>query len=162
MPKQVSYSLALLCLMAGTYTSAKQMNYNFPSTLIETVFEYGRAKKLSHDQVKAEMFKCVVMQPCFSKAGCGLINQNSFIDLRNETNSLRLGVTTWNGKPARDGEVVVLSGNRVIAPKDHFDAKSIVIVVFSPKQVCFIDYANQIAGCYKRDLDATKKSPAKK
>lgn len=84
------------------------------------------------------------------KGGAGIINNDNYILLEAERNTLSLDGRKWEGKPATEQEVVIIDGNNVPDSLQNVDLSKVIIVMFSPHEVRFISLAEMNGGKYKR------------
>lgn len=140
----------MLMLALAQGASAAEPGYGPVKRLFKSLEVFARKERLTWSQLQDLLFNAIVESPCLEKSGLNLIGENIYVNVNDDVNSLLLNQTSWKGKTRASSEVVLISNYQVIKDGDSLSENDPLVVIFSPKQIRFIDYKNKRAGTYKR------------
>ena len=118
--------------------------------LAATIHEFARQHGLSDHEAWSLVGETVIAGPAIKKAGVGTIGKDLYVFPDAKRNKLLLGDSEWEGRSAREPEMVVIDHHRVLGSLGLGDASSLEIVVFSPDEVRYLDFSNNTGGKYTR------------
>jgi len=81
----------------------------------------------------------------------GIVTKNVFIILRRGKNTAIIDGKTWEGKSSTEQELVLTDGHNVLEPKNYdANVSNLIILIYTPTEVRFIDLSTNIGGKYVR------------
>lgn len=94
-----------------------------------------------------------------SKGGVGGIDENTYVVTNKKTNMVtyrpaaKEATRYWRGGNYLEPEVVLSDGVHVSKSLAGLDVSKLIIIVFSPKEIRFVDSNRNYAGTYRRHID---------
>lgn len=85
-----------------------------------------------------------------AKGGIGVINKTCYISLRDKENVLTISGRRWEGKKSSEQQIVFINENKVFENVNNKDLSKTTIVIFTEKEVRFIDLSTFTGGKYRR------------
>ena len=126
------------------------MNQKLITKLLATLHEFAQKNQLSDAQLESLLGEIVLNSPAMRKGGVGLIDNETFVILNEERNAVLLAGRKWQGKKSSEYEVVLTDGHRVLSSVDVVDFSTLMILLFSPTEVRYINLSNNSGGKYLR------------
>jgi hypothetical protein len=83
------------------------------------------------------------------KGGLGIVDRETYIVLDEKRNAVIVGGKQWDGLPRQETEVVLTDG-RILGSLPAGELKDLRIMIFSPKEVHFINPSANAGGIYRR------------
>jgi len=104
------------------------------------------------------------------KGGAGGIEADTYVDPDAKTNTVTYrpnpneALRSWKGKKASEPEVVMTDGAQISTSLKGLNTSKLIIILFSPKEIRFVDLQRNLSGMYLRFLpratdEDIKKSP---
>lgn len=143
--------LAIISILSFPYMKAIAMNQDMVTKLIANINSFAKKNGLSDAQLQSLLGELVLNEKKMKKGGVGVIDKQTFVVLNETNNAVVIAGKKWQGKPSSESEVVLTDGHRVLSPTDPVDTAILKILVFSPKEVRYIDLSNNSGGKYLRE-----------
>jgi hypothetical protein len=125
----------------------------YKDRLLSAIREAAKKENMSWVEVEDTLFELLCLEPAWKKGNLGIVNPNLYIAPDHDKNQLIVYNKTWTGLPAYQSQIVIVDGQQVLSsPKS--DLSKIAVIIFSPREVRFIDYATKRAGVYLREHEA--------
>ncbi len=152
--KNVGLSIAmLLFVLLLPRADIADENKQLESKLISALSDFAKANALSDEQLRRLLGESLLNAPYFSKGGLGLIDsKETYIVLDDVQNKILLNHQEWQGLDSSKTEIVLVDDRRVLGSVGGVDLSNLKIVVFSPKEVHFVNMSNYAGGRFPRYL----------
>jgi hypothetical protein len=85
------------------------------------------------------------------KGSVGVIARGVYIFLDRKRNTLEIAKQEWQGKESSKKEIVFTDGKGILKSLDGVEPSKVIMVVFTPSEVQFVDLSNYRSGKYKRN-----------
>ena len=155
----VAIVATLLSLEMGA--GAKQEGEPLESSLANTLREFARKRGLSDEQLSVILGKFVLDSRAISKGGLGKIGDDELYAVLDEKqNGVLIAGTEWRGRDSKEPQVVIIGDHRVLGSVDASGVSGIKVILFSPKQVRYVDLSNNSGAKYLRHLAEPAGGPA--
>jgi hypothetical protein len=142
--------LAILSFLLSPYVKATAMNQEIVAKLVTTLNTFAKKNALNDAQLESLLGEIVLNGQKMKKGGVGVIDKETFVVLDDQRNTVVVAGKKWQGKPSNEHEVVLTDGRRVLSSTDDVDVSNLKILVFSPKEVRYINLSNNSGGKYPR------------
>jgi hypothetical protein len=143
------FFIFVICI-SPSYIKAADVHDKLSAELVATLNDFAKRNALSDDQIQRLVGDIVLNGQQFRKGGVGIINKDIFILLDEERNTVVLAGKKWHGKKSSDSEIVLTDGGQVLNAKDKIDIANLIILLFSPTEVRYINFSNNSGGKYLR------------
>lgn len=140
----------LLVLTLPHVANSAECEYGTVKKLWKSLERFSQHEKLSRSQLQDLLFTTIVDTPCLKKGGLGVIRDDIYIKVDDENNALLLKQAEWTGKVRTNSEAVLVSKHHILKDGELPSGNDLLVIVFSPAQVRFIDYKDKRAGTYQR------------
>jgi hypothetical protein len=84
------------------------------------------------------------------KGGLGIVDRETYIVLDEARNAVVVGGKEWDGLPRQQTEVVLTDGRRILGSVPAGELGDLRILIFSTKEVHFINPSANSGGIYRR------------
>lgn len=142
--------LAILSFLLSPYVKAIDMNQEIVAKLVATLNTFAKKNALNDAQLESLLGEIVLNGQKIKKGGVGVIDKETFVVLGEQRNTVVVAGKKWQGKPSNKHEVVLTDGRRVLSSADDVGVSNLKILVFSPKEVRYINLSNNSGGKYPR------------
>lgn len=142
--------LAIILFLSFPYMKAIAVNQDMVTKLVITLNAFAKKNGLNDAQLQSLLGEVVLDEQKMKKGGVGVIDKETFVVLNEPRNAIVIAGKKWQGKPSNESEVVLTDGHRVLNSTDAADTANLKILVFSPKEIRFIDLSNNSGGKYLR------------
>ncbi len=149
-----------LCLNAQDSKSAKQRgtpdyNLGLVLELDKTLHEFAQKHGIKEQDESTFIGQLMIERPSISKGGVGIIASDEYVFPEDKKNGVKINGRTWTGKDWSEGEIVVTDSEHILASvsgKDlsTVDPSTLKIVIFTPKQIHYLDLSLGKGGFYER------------
>jgi hypothetical protein len=112
--------------------------------------KFAQQNSLTDDQLNAILGDHVLGTLAMRKAGLGIVDRETYIVLDEAHNAVIVGGKTWDGLPRQKTEVVLTDGRRILGSVPAGELGDLRILIFSPKEVRFINPSANSGGIYRR------------
>lgn len=112
--------------------------------------KFAQQNSLTDDQLNAMLGAHVLGAPAMRKGGLGIVDRETYIVLDGARNAVIVGGKTWDGLPRQKTEVVLTDGHRILGSVPAGELGNMRILIFSPKEVHFINPSANSGGIYRR------------
>ncbi len=85
------------------------------------------------------------------KGGVGVIARGVYIFLDRKRNTLEIAKQEWQGKESSKKEIVFTDGKGILKSLDGVEPSKVIMVVFTPSEVRYVDLSDYSSGKYKRN-----------
>lgn len=126
------------------------MNAELVTELTASLGAFAKRNKLSATQLESLLGESVLNETKPAKGGIGVITKDVFVVLREAKNAVFVSGKKWEGMDSTEPEVVLTDGRKVLASLHGTDLDKLVILVFSPGEVRYIDLSRASGGRYIR------------
>jgi hypothetical protein len=137
-------------LLSSFVAKADGPNMNLHTELIATLDGFAKQHSLTGSELERMLGAIVLEDKKMKKGGVGIIDKDTFILLNEKRNSLMISNRKWEGKESSQQEVLLIDGQHILSTMDGVDLSKILIVIFTPSEVRFINLGSSIAGIYSR------------
>ena len=121
--------------------------------LLVTLKNFASQHSLSGDALNKMLGHIVLEGKNWKKGGVGALGNNIYIFTDSPRNSLKIAGQTWEGKESTKQEIVLTDGQRILDSLNGADLSKIIIVLFSPSEVQYIDLSNATGGKFMREIE---------
>jgi hypothetical protein len=155
--------LSAACLDAGDSlpTAVKgtpDYNLSLMWELDATLHTFAQKHGIKEEDEAKFIGRLLMEQPAFpklGKGGVGIIDSDEYVSPESKRNELEIKGRNWFGKSWNENQIVVIDDQRVlssISGKDlsNEDFSTLKIVIFTPKEIRFIDLSRGMGGFYER------------
>jgi hypothetical protein len=151
----VSHRLLIALLATGLFapggeSMATAVPTDIPGKLQSTLSDFASTNGLSATELQSLLGTIVLNDTKLAKAGVGLVYGDVYVLLRESRNALSVSGKNWNGRDRRESEVVFTDGKSVRATPFPPGSAHIVMVLFMPEEVRYIDLSECVGGRYDR------------
>ncbi len=100
----------------------------------------------------------IIYDEMLRKGGVGIIRGDTYVVTDSKTNIVtyravpKKATREWEGKNYLEPEVVLTDGVHVSKSLDGLDTSNLIIILFSPKEIRFIDLKRNSSGSYPRSF----------
>ena len=141
--------IALLLALTLLQTSLSVSQEPTELKLQKWLLEFAQRNSLNDDQLNGMLGEYVLGSPAMRKGGLGIVDRETYIVLDEKRNAVIVGGKQWDGLPRQETEVVLTDG-RILGSLPPGELKDLRIMIFSPKEVHFINPSANAGGIYRR------------
>jgi len=141
--------IALLLALTLLQTSLSVSQEPTELKLQKWLLEFAQRNSLNDDQLNGMLGEYVLGSPAMRKGGLGIVDRETYIVLDEKRNAVIVGGKQWDGLPRQETEVVLTDG-RILGSLPAGELKDLRIMIFSPKEVHFINPSANAGGIYRR------------
>jgi hypothetical protein len=142
--------IALLLALTLSQTSLSRSQEPAELKLQKWLQEFAQQNSLNDDQLNAMLGQYVLGSLAMRKGGLGIVDRETYIVLDEERNAVIVGGKQWDGLPRQKTEVVLTDGRRILGSVPASELRDLRILIFSPKEVHFINPSANAGGIYRR------------
>ena len=113
--------------------------------------QFRKTHSLSYDELNQLVGNMAIGGKAYKKGRLGIVENDIYIQLENSKNGLMIGKDTWEGLPADRPELVLVEGGKVIESFAQSATGKPIILLFSAKEVQFINLATNFGAVYSRN-----------
>lgn len=135
-------------------TEASEMKEGSESKLHKTLSAFAKKNGLTDRQMGELLGGLSIGGVKLRKGGVGIVDDKLFILLDEKRNTLVIGNEKWQGKSSIEHELVLVADGRVIKSIQQADVTTLTIIIFSEKEVRYINLGRNIGGRYIRSSNA--------
>lgn len=146
----------LLILLPGFLQASESHDLQkyYYAYLLESLRNTRQKHNISYQDMNETVGKYVLGSEKISKGGTGIIREGIYVVTDYSTSNLALiNGNEWSGLSSQTMEVVYTDGNTVSDSIVNYDLNNVVIIIYSPSEIRFIDYFNNNGGVYFRDKE---------
>lgn len=152
--KSMAYLLIFFgALILACAARAEESNMALETELFATLKTFAMQHSLPQSDLLKMLGKFILEGKEWKKGGIGAIGHDIFITVDGSRNALKISGRMWKGKESSKQEIVLTDGQRVLDSLDGVDLSKIIIVLFSPSEVRFIDLSNASGGKFLRKIN---------
>lgn len=145
----------LCCLWTPHQARAQSIDQDMSRKLVADLEDFAKRNSLSDEQLQRLLGDTVLFGRDWAKGGVGIIDKNTYVLLDGGRKRLLLGPPgsrkAWKGGPSTRPQIVITDGKDVLASMTPADLSALRIVIFSTRDVRFIDLSNDSGGRYLRE-----------
>jgi len=142
--------IALLLALTFSQTSISVSQDPAELKLQKWLQTFAQQNSLTDDQLNAMLGDYVLGSLAMRKGGLGIVDRETYIVLDEPRNAVIVGGKQWDGLPRQNTEVVLTDGRRILGSVPAGELGDLRILIFSPKQVHFINPSANNGGVYRR------------
>ncbi|CAN5504701.1 hypothetical protein BH11CYA1_BH11CYA1_45030 [soil metagenome] len=139
----IGVALATALIAAITVAFAEKRNN---PTIFDALRDFRVRNNLSEEQLAHLLFDLQVNWQLPTKGGFALIDSQMFVIPNNESNEIKFERHKWIGKRSDQAEVVLSDGTKVLGVHESVEASKLVVVIFLPGEIRFVNYKTKTAG----------------
>lgn len=142
--------LATVVFCLPTALRASGMDARLVAELTASLDAFAKRNELSAIQMESLLGEIVLNDPKVAQGGIGVVTKDVFVVLREAKNAVVVAGRKWQGMASTESEVVLTDGRKVLVSLHDSDISNLIILVFSPTEVRFIDLSRGAGGRYIR------------
>jgi hypothetical protein len=142
------FYIGLLMLLFSGFVNANENN-DFYGALNSFASKNG----LTEQELNYLLGKLVLDKNGWRQGGVGMIKENIFVILDDKFNGIKISGNNWKGQESYKNEIVFLDGKQVLESLGGVDLAKIIIVIFTPSEVRYIDLSDFRGAKYIRNLN---------
>ncbi len=140
----------IFLILSSLYVNAADMSQKMTLELMATLNDFAQKHSLNDTQMEKLLGDIVLDSQQFRKGGVGSIANEVYVVLNEPKNAVIIKGQRWEGKKSSESEIVLTDGHRVLDSQTGVDVSKLIIIVFSPKEVRFINLSTNSGGKYLR------------
>lgn len=118
--------------------------------LQKTLQKFAQQNSLTDDQLKAMLGAYVLGSLAKRNDGQGVVDRETYVVLDEARNAVIVGGQKWEGLPRQETEFVLTDGRRILGSVPAGEMPDLRILIFTPKDVHFINPSANTGGIYRR------------
>jgi len=142
--------MAFLLALTLTQTSVSGSQEPAELKLQKSLQTFAQQNSLTDDQLNALLGKYVMGSLAMRKGGIGIVDRETYVVLDEARNAVIVSGKQWDGLPRQKTEVVLTDGRRILGSVPAGELGELRILIFSPKEVHFINPSANSGGVYRR------------
>jgi hypothetical protein len=142
--------MAFLLAFTLSQTSIASSQQPTELKLQRTLQTFAQQNSLTMAQLNAMLGQYVLGSLAMRKGGLGIVDRETYIVLDEPRNGVIVGGEKWSGLPRQKTEVVLTDGRRALGSLPAGELADLRILIFSPKEVHFINPSGNSGGIYRR------------
>lgn len=147
---KVLFIIGVLFTLSFSAFATKRLNEIEAHYIMDNLREYGRAKNISQTEVMSQVGALVLNSPKTFKGGFGTVSKGVYVKTGTKHNEMKINGEDWVGLAREVNEVIYTDGQRFSKSIENFDLDQLVVVIFAPSEIRYIDYINSRGGVYLR------------
>jgi hypothetical protein len=150
MTRRLHLIVALLLALTLSQTSISVSQEPMELKLQKWLQRFAQENSLTENQLNAMLGEHVLGGLCMRKGGLGIVDRETYIVLDEARNAVIVGGKQWDGLPRQQTEVVLTDGRRILGSVPAGELGDLRILIFSPKEVHFVNPSANSGGFYRR------------
>jgi hypothetical protein len=150
--KEVLVSVAL---WSSAISSQSDYSYEEIENIVTTKYlKYcSQTLNIEYGLVKEQIGQLVLRNKYSAKGSVGIISKGRYVVTKGLVNSVIVNGETWVGKSYESNQVLFIEGDKVSESMEGLDADKLLVILFTPSEIRFVDYSDNSGGRYLRRFE---------